>query len=457
MLSSRRRDVPVPNRARRMVVNLGLAVASTVGCLVVVELALRAAVPAYRAAANGQAVADDGRIWRLPPGKVWWDTHRDTGRQHWVVYDRHGTRHHRHIAVENLRFSKTVAFFGDSYLENNRLPVQHTVPEILNFLLEGTNADATVLNFGVEGYGLDQEYLTFRSSALARRAGHVMYFFCHNDVRNVFEHDLFSLDQAGRLVRRPLRRRPVWLPVVSRLCLTYVLLDMATRAPAWAPWRCTDPLAHQQDLATTWREWNYVKDAWGPEALAVGGYGANKTGDDNYRTTVAVMRALLRRWRSEVEAVGGTFTVVLLPYANEQAARGLFDDGVPIIDLKERFTALTGCADERRWTLKTDEHWNEEGNQFAAVALYGPVARLMGLEPQDGGWIRRRLGTWYGTFDDTWRPTEWVETVDVTPAERAAIRGKYLGLEPKGPFTGEQGDSMDDILLARVKNIPKGP
>src|SRR5262249_9896689 len=82
---------------------------------------------------------------------------------------------------------------------------------------------ARVVNYGVDGYGLDQEYLRYKK--YERHDIHdVVYVFCQNDLRNLYETDLTRITQRGDIVFSEPRSNPFYQFIV-RFHLTYLVIS----------------------------------------------------------------------------------------------------------------------------------------------------------------------------------------------------------------------------------------
>ena len=116
-----------------------LVVLSLAAGLAVCEGALRIADTRYEQAAE-------------PPLREyhWPNTHPhpDAKTEHKVLYNRFGNRQHRDFSEGDLRAGVHIAFFGDSFVEGRRVPVQYTFAEVLDHLL---NARAKALPHSAGG------------------------------------------------------------------------------------------------------------------------------------------------------------------------------------------------------------------------------------------------------------------------------------------------------------------
>ena len=201
------------------------------------EIGLRLFYPKYELAADAQFKPDSLRISSRPPNTRRTVHHPDNGRTHLVIYNNHCMRQHRDFQDGDLHGATNVGSFGDSYMENVSLPGPYSFKEPLDYLLNLSESRFNVLNFGQSGYGTDQSYIAYRYTEVARRLEHVYYVFCSNDIRNIFENDLFYIDAEGQLQRNPAIESPWWIKLVSRLHITYLLQDgynrLKPRKNAW--------------------------------------------------------------------------------------------------------------------------------------------------------------------------------------------------------------------------------
>ena len=162
-------------------------------CLLILELSLRYFYPKYRYAADISFKKETNRIWEYSHTKYYHIKHYDKNTYHLVYHNNLGSRQHRDIKHSTLEKSITIAIFGDSYTANIGLPIQFSLSEPLDYLLNQTPNNYTVLNFGVDGYSTDQVYLWYQEMKEKINFKHTFYIFCINDIRGLYENNLFSL------------------------------------------------------------------------------------------------------------------------------------------------------------------------------------------------------------------------------------------------------------------------
>ena len=383
----------------KAVSNLLLALASLAAGMCLCEAILRLFHPRYEYAAGPpQRDYYSQRLYPRP----------DTGEPHLVVYNNLGSRQHRDFSEDDLAQGVNLAFFGDSFTENNYLPVQYSFTEVLDFLLNQhpQHPRINVLNFGQNGTGPARQYRLYRSLAVKRRLRHVFYVHCPendiDDLRDATRHDT----QISGLVGKAFSP---WLRALSRLHLTYLALD------AWQRLGFDELAPRHFDMS--------VPDA------------------------VAAMDGLLRMWRQEVEANGGAFHVVLLPtpdgdrWFRETEALASWD----VVDLAECFDERIPNYNYADWRFETDWHWNEAGNMVAAHCLYRLLEGILGLPTRADAELARTRGAYYRAFRDSddWIGRRWMPgppwALPGAPADDRASRilARYLALRENAPAIRE--------------------
>lgn len=406
-----------------LLVRGGFVLASMAVTLLLCEAALRLFYPKYRYAAESSYTADDTRIWSRNPGSRYQRAHPDTGRLHWVIHNNLGLRQHRDFEVAALEEAMNVGVFGDSFVENLRLPAPYSLSEPLDYLLNRREQPANVLNFGVDGYGTDQAYLAYKEFPQRHRLGHVFYFFCANDVRNVYENRLFRLDENGALVRFPAKKPALWVRVLGKFHLTYLVIEAIERTV----YRTQD--ANKRiDLAAFLE---HAKNYHTPEADRIERSFQLNQASEELTASLKIIQKVLAQWRDEVEAQGGRFRVVLLPRGPEaQAATSFREAGLSVVNLHEAFNDDLAAERAGRSTqLSNDPHWNELGNMLAAWQLYDVIAADRGGEARDRGRVREALAAYYAAFDLGWSPEFAENDRGATSSGQEAIRRKYLAAE----------------------------
>ena len=113
----------------RIACNLLLALGSLALGLLLCEAALRVFHPNYEYA------AEPPRRAHYHYQSAQYRRHGDTGVKHLVAYNNLGSRQHRNFNARDLAEGVNLAFFGDSFTENVRMPAHHSFTEALDYLL----------------------------------------------------------------------------------------------------------------------------------------------------------------------------------------------------------------------------------------------------------------------------------------------------------------------------------
>ena len=352
-------------RLVKLISNLAiLVVALLVGGLIV-EIILR--VDGRYDDLTGENLIASVAIWDRPPGDRQSWQHPDLGYPVESLYNDISIRNHAgndKADIENFG-GDVVGFFGDSFTENRRVDDDFAFTSVLQKSLD---PDQTlVLNFGIDGYGLDQSYLKY-SSLAPGTLDRVFYVFFRNDFRNLYETQLFDFSDESRISLKP--REVAWyIEPIRRLHLTYFSIESYERIAALAGgldtagggiWQTVKNVTQRLFSGQSVRFEDDYADAMVRDLM---------TGDPSERTTqwAANFRRLLETWRGRVADDGGELIVIVLPHQNGTAiARALFATEFRGTVL---FLASRIEGDFADYLFHNDAHWNEAGNLIAAEAI----------------------------------------------------------------------------------------
>ena len=430
----------VAHRASKVVLSLLLLLSAFVVC----EVALRLFHPKYEDVAQSQKYqADESRIWAPIPNTSWYKAHPDTGRRHPIIYNEFGSRQHRRFDVDALKDAENFAFFGDSFVENTGIEAQYSFTEVLDFLLNRGAAEwrtshddgsaFNVLNFGVDGYGPGQEFVWYRQFPHSEDLDHVFYIFCDNDINNFHHNRLFSLDESGDLVPNVAVTRGLLTTTLSRLHLTYLVLDFAQRL---------DLMDHPTVPAaiTAGPPSGQIKPIHkiNQRILLRKQHGAALS-EDALDNSVVAFQTLLLRWRDVVESHGGEFHVVVPPYMNRESVQGVFPTQLEVSYLLECFIDMIPQFDYSDWRFRTgDTHWNEAGNMVAAHCLYRFLEEWLKLPRLSETALANARHEYYSAVGTGWNPpADWVAPLTKDIASAAGIVAKYMELDDRHRVSGK--------------------
>ena len=372
-----------------------LLVSCTVG-LSLCEASLRLFYPKYRHVVEAQFRRDGIRIWARIPNSRDWTYHPETPVLHFLHHNNLALRQHRDFGETDLAAATNIGFFGDSFTENTGMAAPYSFTEPLDYLLNQSGNRFNVLNFGVDGYGPGQSLLHYESFRYVEDLDHLFYVYWSNDLLNIHQTGLFSLDDAGRLVQNEAIRESWWGALIRRVHISYLVLEgggllssfLADTAVNTEYLRGERELQHQRDLAR------------------MHAFRQGRSDDYDQENSLKILRQLIRRWKHLAEHNGSTFSVVLLPFYPRQpfVVDLLNAEDVEVIDLYDCFRdADPPHHPRRRWhrspyRFKSDGHWNEVGNRVAAVCLYRVLEEKMGLPRLSESRMQDALFQYYATF-----------------------------------------------------------
>ena len=115
-------------------------------------------------------------IWDRPPNETQLQKHPDLDFDVEIVFNDFQVRNHRGVSGDSLGSyqGRLIGVFGDSFTENRRISDEFTFTSLLDEILK---PGYLVLNFGIDGYGLDQSYLKYLAFRERDRFDHVFYVF----------------------------------------------------------------------------------------------------------------------------------------------------------------------------------------------------------------------------------------------------------------------------------------
>ncbi len=463
--------------ARTAAVNLSLVLASLLVCLAAGEGYLRLFHPVYEHAAESLYDLDRRRIFARRAHSTWHGRHPDTGVRHAVIHNNLALRQHRDFSEDDLADAVNIGVFGDSFTENRYLPSPYSFTEVLDHLLTFPSRDneaqdrINILNLGTAGYGTGQLLLHYEDFRYASDLDLVLYVFCLNDPRGIYENGLFHLDETGALTRNPAIERSPWVSLLSRLHMTYLAIDGTRRLASLAKGKTEDVvdkvLEASGDINFELLKERFKERLRGTEAMAlqadvVDGEAESELAKD----IVVVFQSLLRTWQQRVQERGGRFVVAILPRPEEdRMAAAMIPPEIDRVNLFECFNEqVAEYSYAPDWKFVNDPHWNEQGNMLAAICLHRLLERELNLPARSMDELLGQLHRYYAAFQDegrrnhsttpmsprprdsadigrlleqlrrptfqTWMPPEeWTRPTSMQPRDLAAIRSKYLARE----------------------------
>ncbi len=388
--------------------------------LCILEGSLRLFYPKYQYAADSDHKNSETRIWSRNANSSYLRMHPDTGATHWVIHNNLALRQHRDFDAKALERSTTLAFFGDSFTENLRIPSAYSFTEPLDYLLNLGGNPFITLNYGIDGYGTDQAYLYYQEAVRHTRLDHVFYVFSANDIRNIFENELFALE-GKRLVNKPPPKSSLWVRLTANFHLTYLIVESIDRL-----FFSSVDLNKRIDLGAFLK---HSRNYHSPEADAIETALRSDPDNEKLQTSLALFCEIIRKWKHDVEKNGSHFHIIILPRRIENIAFALSElKDINTINLYESFSTNVDERNFRQLFFKNDAHWNEQGNAWAARNLYEHLKSDRIFEPVNEFDINQSLYDYYSAFSRPDALPNWIEaSQSILPS--MPIFQKYNALE----------------------------
>lgn len=307
-------------------------------------------------------------IWDRPKNDTQYRSHPDLEYDIEIIFNDFGIRNHKGVTKKTvLEFDgKLVGVFGDSMTENRRIEDRFSFTSILD---EYLFPDFRVLNFGVDGYGPDQAYLKYIDFEPRAKLDYVLYVFVQNDLRNIYENQLFRFSD-GELVEPVAPEPKPMLEFIRQFHVTYMVIDGYSRIKAQLsrkPYE-VDGLNDQfnrnvsRDIVPGRQ--NRFHDAYA-DSMVQDLLSDNPNPDT--KLWAARFNQIVREWKTDVERHGNEFYILVTPNRTAtDLSTVLFDPDLSEVTfhLGEEFPEGYGS-----FTFQNDNHWNERGNLRAAQAI----------------------------------------------------------------------------------------
>ena len=383
---------------RNTAVNLCLLLVSGMVGLALCEVSLRLFYPKYQHLTEARFQSDTIRLLARTPNHRDWMGHPDiSGSPHPLYHNNFALRQHRDFSEADLAAATNIGIFGDSFVENIFMAAQYSFTEPLDHLLNQGQKRFNVLNFGVHGYGPGQSLLHYQHFHYAEDLDHVLFVYSENDLRELYIHGLFHLDEAGHLVRNEMIRSSWGTSLLRGLHILYLALDVSGRLSSVM----AETMTNTTDLKRGFEERcqderrQTVRRAIRDVRLT----------DNDPKNGLEFFRLLIRHWKHVAAYNGSTFSVVLLPKRPEPVIADLLEaEDVESIDLYDCFGRHDPVHNDREWVnspyrFRNDSHWNEAGNRLAAICLYRVLEEKMEVSRLSEGELRDAIFRYYAAFE----------------------------------------------------------
>ncbi|MGI9286195.1 MAG: hypothetical protein ACR2P1_12475 [Pseudomonadales bacterium] len=315
-------------------------------------------------------------IWDRPANATQYRKHPDLDFDVEIIFNDFNIRNHQGVSLQDVQEykGKLIGVFGDSMTENRRVDDRYTFTSLLN---EALPSDHLVLNFGVDGYGVDQSYLKYLDFKAHKKIDHVFYVFVTNDLRNIYENQLFDFSESKLGAPISPKINP-YIDVLRQFHVCYLMLDSYARLKAkvanesYSTEKLNDKLltrfsSNKLGKARKNRYHDEYADSIAKDYLSEEPTEPTKEWANRFRL-------LLSAWNDAAKSNNSSFTIFVIPsQAATDLARKLFG---------EQFSSNTVYLIDyfpegyNNFIFENDLHWNEIGNLRAArsIANWGTKA-----------------------------------------------------------------------------------
>ena len=308
-----------------------------------------------------QSVEGTNTIWTRSPNSQEAGFHPDLGKKIAILFDQYGSRV---TALPTKTEPYIVAIFGDSFTENRRIENRFSFVEILNDFFDGTS----FLNFGVDGFGLEQSYAHYLEKKDKLKIDEVIYTLYSNDLRNTYEVNLFDQSKMSDGYAELLTdniKVPWYIQIASKIHITYLAIE------GYYKWISAIEIQKEKFSERLGYKFNKGRKEFEKrfhDEYADTILNRVLSGNPNASDQLIIDHfiATLTKWRSDVEASGGKFHIVVVPTKNSiKLVSALEISNYVKLDSNEAFSELSG----KSWRFENDGHWNEFGNLSAALSI----------------------------------------------------------------------------------------
>jgi len=339
-------------------------------------------------------------VWRFDPNLGWNHIPSASGRLVTPEFDvevqinADGLRD-RAYPMEKGAATRRILLFGDSFAEGWGVEIDRSVSQVLEQSLNRRDEAVEVLNFGVAGFGSDQELLLFRQKGRLYEADVVLLLFYGNDLwNNVARHGIgaergekpyFRFARAGGLSLQgvPVRKNRYW--------------DFRDGTMS-VPWT----MRLGRYFSQNWHGFALLEKAFAAGEVTKGEqrtfyqglYGADR--GQRHERSWELTAKILEAFQRAVEAEGSAFVLVYVPsivqidegdWQSKRQLHGLIGEEYDLLKPNRLLGEIAAAAGMQYLDLYPsfrsgsesgplyygDSHWNAAGHELAA----GQIAEFL--------------------------------------------------------------------------------
>ena len=285
-----------------------------------------------------------------------------------IIFDEIGARKSSYDWKEK---APLVGVFGDSFTENRRIENEYTFTEILNSVSDTNH----FINFGVDGYGLEQSFQHWIDKKLLVKMDIVFYVFCANDFENTYEVQLFDRKKMAEniIMNKAIMDIPIYVRLASKFHLTYLFIESYYnfKSIIISPDELIDQLARRFSPANV----DFRNRQFDPYVSSLTKNLIEDNLDLSTSEALNHFKATLNAWNRRVLDQNGEFIVLILPREEENIISSkLIPKNIKAINLGSYENSV--LMKDISWDFNSDGHWNEYGNLTAAMSLYSLLREM---------------------------------------------------------------------------------
>ncbi len=342
----------------------------------------------YNHAAEHKYVISESIFEPQPKTHLVWD-HPDLRNGVVNNYDQSGVNNF-FFEIDTSKKNNIIGIFGDSFAENIFVFNEYRIDKILQKLF---NNKFEIVNYGVNGYGLDQIFLRYKKYK-NHDLKKIVYVFIENDFRNLYENQLVEYDVDGALKFREIKINKFYF-ILNKIHLSYFFLEFYYILNAMKVYGFKTEVAEgtikwlqsRDELKQNFSE-KFVKDSRNQKKRLEDYYASSMLREvidlKPSKETMLYLKKfndLLSNLNEIIKRDNREFLIVVGPRSIDTVAfKSIVKeiDNYNVLFLEEKFLNLESFV-YKDFFFKNDYHWNEFGNLYAAKFIFDKLMIGVGI------------------------------------------------------------------------------
>jgi hypothetical protein len=302
-------------------------------------------------------------VWKNKPLSLESMNHPDLGVRIYSNYDDKGIR--TNYGNQLKKADSLIGFFGDSFLANRNIEYRFSISSLFNEFINTSK----VVNFGVDGFGIEQSYQMWKNHS-SMQLNDVVYFFTDNDLTDLENIILFTIieDEDNFLLinnyeEKNNRNNKITLnQLLGKYRITYLFVDSyyQVRAIYFLIKKKYFSDISESALANFNLYRGELSERFHRENIA-----------ESDRKLIRKFNIILNNWKHEVEVMGSKFHIAILPrdYEIQLLPKILRNNSNEFNFIYLNGPKKISYMKDFQFTFRNDSHWNEIGNLAAISSL----------------------------------------------------------------------------------------